>query len=151
MNLAKYADGEYLKAGDHDVTIKEFKRFKYNSGSEGLEVHMADAAGRTTKTDFNLNDKCLWVLASFAQACGITREELADYSHDMLQGRHVRVRVVGEVKGDKTYHSVDKDNQGWWPVGTDTTPLREGPAATVQHPSTLPEVEDTRGADDIPF
>lgn len=150
MDLTQYEGGDYLKAGDYDVTVGKQETFTgTQKGTKGVSYVVTDGRGSASKASFWLTKKSAWRLANFAKGCGLTSEQRADFTYDMLCGRTVRVRVVPVQREGKTYHEVDTDD--FWPVGTDTTPPREGAAATVQHPSTLPEVEDTRGADDIPF
>lgn len=107
-------DRNYLGEGWHDVTIKELKPFKYNSGSAGIEVHMEDISGKKAKCHFCLVPKALWKLANFAADCGMTQAMMRNIDPSKLatmnvfRGKRISVLVV---KGEK-YHEVAK----WEPI-----------------------------------
>lgn len=109
MSLADHYDGgSWLQEGWHDVAIKGYNVFQYNSGSNGVQFELAGAGGRTGKVSFCLVETILWRLAEFAKACGLTKEEAARYepssanSHHVLVGRRLQVRLIKEEK----YHEV---------------------------------------------
>lgn len=109
MSLADHYDGgTWLQEGWHDVSIKSYNVFQYNSGSDGVQFELVDTRGRIGKVSFCLVETILWRLAEFAKACGLTKEEAARYepsslnSHHVLVGRKLQVRLV---KQDK-YHEV---------------------------------------------
>lgn len=117
MSLADYADsGSWMKAGTHDVSVRAFRTFDYNTGNPGVEFTLADSAGRTIKTGMPLTEKALWKLASFAQACGMTKEQLRTYdphnptAHRMLVNKRLRI-TIEKPEGSK-YHEV----ADWEPI-----------------------------------
>jgi hypothetical protein len=154
MDLSKHAN-QYLSEGSYKVTVRPIGErdaglsnlFQANSGNRGIEFVLEDEDGATTKASFMLVDKSLWVLASFAKACGLSKDELEKYDHEMLVGREVMVRVVR----DGQYHKVDTDNRGWWKVGAQEPSFsgsaqKPRPAATA---AATPGVPD--GDNDLPF
>lgn len=150
MSLADHwSEHNYFGVGDHQVTVTGFRLFDCKSGNSGVEFTL-EARGKTTKVSFILTDTSLWVLASFARACGITEEQARGYdpfapqSHRMLVNKCVCVRVVKVGK----YHEVDKDNQAWWLFDG------ESPAYSDPEPVAAPATEETETKppdDDIPF
>lgn len=107
MSLADHYDnqgpGKYLHEGWHEVVVADYRVFDYGtptSDKGGVEFIMKDTAEKQTKATFNLLDRCLWDLANFAKACGLTREQCAKYdphkesSHRMLLGKRLKVHVV---------------------------------------------------------
>jgi len=151
-DLTKYEGGGYVQAGDHDLTVVSQKEIDKIT-TPNREYVLRNETGDTVKATFFLTPKAEWRLAKFAVACGLTKEQRQEFTFDMLCGCQVHVRVIQKTRTvdgeEKTYHEVDTGNV--WPVGTVTTPPREGADARIQHPDSIPEEEDTRGADDIPF
>jgi hypothetical protein len=97
------------------------------------------AGGAISKAGFVLTQTSYWKLAGFAKACGLTREQAANYdpdresSHRMLLRKRLQVYVI--KKGD--YHEVDdwaniNENVSDTPTPTDprlTQPQAPEPAA----------------------
>jgi hypothetical protein len=144
MTLADHwNDGDYLGVGNHDpVEVTGFKTNRCDSGSMAVNFAVANNDGES-KAGFVIKGKGIGRLASFAKACGMTRDEAAEYdpeskhSHQQLVGRKVGVHV----KKDGKYHEVDD----WWPCGEAPEEPRE---PRVQHPNadSGPSI-----GDDIPF
>lgn len=113
MSLADHwSDGKYLTEGWHEVVVKAFEVFTYNSGNSGVKFTVEGEGGRASGTDgFSLLPQALWKLAGFAQACGMTKEECCDYnpddpnSHAMLVGRKLQVLVQKEK--EKYHRAVE--------------------------------------------
>lgn len=171
MSLADYADsGSWMKAGVHDVSVRAVRVFEYNTGTPGVEFTLADQAGRTIKTGMPLSEKALWKLASFAQACGMTKEQLRTYdpnndsAHRILINKRLRI-TIEKPEGSK-YHEV----ADWEPIPNGRAPQpapQERPAARqpsqpavapTAEPqydnSAPPETDDYSGppsGDDVPF
>jgi hypothetical protein len=114
MSLADVWDdtgpGKYLQPGWHEVTVTDCQvHQRFHSGNDGLDVTVEDAAGAKSKAGFVLKPTVYWKLASFAKACGFTREQAEKYDpdrescHRMLLRKRLKVHVV--KKGD--YHEVD--------------------------------------------
>lgn len=170
-NLGEHYDdagGQYLPEGDHLVTVKSVRFFTYNSGNEGVEFVLADKRGREIKVAFSRLGTALWMLASFAKACGMTREQSNAFDTDnlgayqrYLVGRAVNVAVIkGAVNPStgKQYSEVDKDNRAWWPADIErevTTPAQAAMPAAVNPAtaanSTAPSTAAGGLDDDIPF
>jgi len=171
-NLGEHYDdagGQYLPEGDHLVTVKSARFFTYHSGNEGVEFVLADKRGREIKVAFSRLGTALWMIASFAKACGLTREQCNAFDTDnlgayqrYLVGRAVNVTVVkGAVNPStgKQYSEVDKDHRAWWPADIE----REAEPATAKAPmpsavnpataanSTAPSTAAGETSDDCPF
>lgn len=131
-------DRNYLGEGWHDVTIKELKPFKYNSGSAGIEVHMEDISGKKAKCHFCLVPKALWKLANFAADCGMTQAMMRNIDPSKLatmnvfRGKRISVLVV---KGEK-YHEVAK----WEPIAQTSKPAVADGTQAHSEPSLLDSV-----------
>lgn len=128
MSLADHYDGgSWLQEGWHDVSIKGYNVFQYNSGSDGVQFKLTDTGGRTGKVSFCLVETILWRLAEFAKACGLTKDEAARYepssanSHHVLVGRHLQVRLEKQEK----YHEVVE----WVATGENITNTPADPRA----------------------
>ena len=161
MSLADYAGGNYLNEGDHDVTIKGFRFFTFNSGSRGVEFELADRSGRGINTSFCLVESILWRLAGFAEACGLDKAAMGRIDPKSEKGFQVftgkRVCIVcakgkENAEGKRYTEVVD-----WKPVGTEVMPPPR-PAQTATEPEQQdpePEPQDTGKEfpvhDDIPF
>lgn len=113
MSLADHYDtnGQYLRAGEHRVDVKSLKFFTYNSGSRGVEFICGNDHG-TSKLSICLKDSCLWKLANFAMACGVSRDEARrcdperEQGFDIFIGRAFLAVVEAESAGDKSYHHI---------------------------------------------
>lgn len=140
MALSEYWDkevgagGNYLRAGDWQVKVTGFDPFFANSGTPGVTFKLENTEGETRAT-FWLSEGSMARLASFAKACGMSREEAQQYdpmvkgNHSMLINHRVNVRVVLDDKGK--YHQVDTDGCGWWAIsqtGLSTPPSAPPPA-----------------------
>jgi hypothetical protein len=170
-NLGEHYDeagGTYLPEGDHLVKVKAIRFFTYNSGNAGAEYVLADARDREIKLAFSLMPKALWVLASFAKACGLSREQCNAFDTDNLGshqrymiGRKLNVHVIkgaANAETGKQYSEVDKEGRGWWPVDsewqTHATPAANVAAAipATANPATAQGDEPEEQADnDLPF
>jgi hypothetical protein len=142
VSLADHWDGDWLRSGWHEVQVVDLDTSVRNdkTGNSGVSFDVQDERGAKGKVTFWLTDKALWRLASFAAACGLTREEGAKYepterrSHLVLMKRKLQVLVIPDGK----YHRVDD----WMPLGQ--VPPSAPPAA--------PEPErETTPTDEIPF
>lgn len=131
--------GQWLKDGWHTVKVEDYDLFDYNTGSSGVSFQVQDEHGFQAKLSHVLLEKCFWTLASFAKACGLSREDAAKYdpdkpeSHRVLIGKSVQVLVVPDGK----YHKVTQ----WAEVGT--------PQADPPPPQRMEPVNP--GLDDVPF
>lgn len=154
MSLADHCGGDYLGEGHHLVAIRSFDVFFYKTGAEGVEFRMADDNGRTTRLSFLTQPKCQWVLASFATACGMSKEEMEEYhpekgGHDVMLNRKVLVGVIKcESDSGKTYHEVDKDSKAWWKADGQQ-PISQ--PAEQPKPAGERFVEPAEDPDEIPF
>lgn len=150
MSLGDYAGeggGRYLKQGWHTVRISEIREWTAHTGTSGIDCELEHpASSRIQKVSFTLDtEPALRRLASFAQACGLTKQELAAYdeksmqSHRTLINRRVQVLIEKEP-GAKYAEVVD-----WNPVGID--------APVVATPAVFPPTEEPLGPTeaDIPF
>ena len=143
MSLADHFDGGWLREGWHTVTVKDFRTFQYNTGSDGVEFQVTDDRGQKSKVSFCLVEAALWKLGQFAQACGLTRDQAKKYEpgrencHNLLVGKQLQVLVVPEGK----YHKIDD----WMSV--DETPPAAPPAPAVQRVA----VEEAPTGSEIPF
>jgi hypothetical protein len=153
MSLGEhYSESNYLGEGDHLVTVTSFDTFECTSGTEGVEFTMTDAKGRTTKCSFLTLPQCQWILASFAAACGMTKEQMDAYypergGHHVMLNRQVVVGVIKRTSGKgTTYHEVDKDSKAWWKAD-DRQPTAETPPTQPGERFVAPVGDD----DDIPF
>lgn len=144
MSLAEHWDGGYLQAGWHHVKVMEHRLFTAKSGNNGVEFMMQSLdAGGQAKEGFMLLDNCLWRLAQFARACGMTRDEAASY--DPLNPNHHR-KLHGlecwiEMVKDGDYHKVD----GFRSLGEG-----EPPPSRIDRSDEMPAVQEAK-RDDIPF
>ncbi len=147
MSLADYWDGMWLPDGWHSVTIKDVRAFDAASGTSGVEFSCVDTNGNKTKASFYLTELAMWRLASFAKACGLTREQARNYntdnpnSHRQLIGKRLRVEVVPDERDEK-YHKV-----GDWTTdeGFVPPPVESPPESMIVDESPPP------AAQDIPF
>lgn len=160
MNLADALDsggggGAFLQTGWHKVRVTDFRLFKFNSGTEGVEFHVETAEEKKGKVSFTLmydNEGCMYRLAEFATACGLTRADCGNYepksaaSHAVLLRKSVQ--VYSEPKKDSKYHEIT----AWRAI--DAKELPNTPPATAS-PAPLPPVAADVPAgpsnDDIPF
>lgn len=132
--LADYEGGDWLGAGWHTVTVMAWKLFEYNTGSEGLELTVADDRNRQKTISFCLAGKGPNRLAAFAKACGLSQAKLEAYdldnknSHQILANKRVQIELV---RGEK-YCEVE----GWLPVG-EPVPV-EAPLPTQAYKSSQP-------------
>ncbi len=155
--LSDYAGGKYLQHGWHLVTVKKFDIFEYNSGSPGVELTLEGQSGMT-KLSLCLKENILWLLASFAQACGLSEAELKGYntdnrnSHKVLMGKRVRVLVIKDGK----FHKVDTDPGSWAradeaePRAAEIPPQFD-PSASDDSPPQNDELDQRAANNDIPF
>lgn len=152
MSLADHWDGGRLKAGWHHVKVMEHRLFTANSGNNGVEFTMQCVnTGSNAKEGFMLVDSILWRLANLARACGMTREEAANY--DPLNPNHHRklhgLECWVEMVKDGEYHKVD----GFRSLGEG-----EPPPPKIDRSGEMPNasgwergVTETKRDDDIPF
>jgi len=94
-----WTDGKYLDVGNYAVTVTGFRVFVSKKGTEGVEFELKADDGKTSSASFYLTDASLWRLAQFAGACGMTKEEAANYhteqqnSHNVLVNKKVGVTI----------------------------------------------------------
>ncbi len=140
-------DGEYLGIGWHTVQITNYRTFVPNSKNPGVEFEVVDTTDKLkSKTDgfYFHTEGSLKRLASFARACGLTREECARYntdsgnSHAALVGKIVRVLVEKDGK----YHKVTE-----W-AEEDGSAMPQALAEKFERPQ---EQAAAPAADSIPF
>lgn len=141
--------GKWLKEGEHEVTIKSFRVFQYNTGNDGLELGLEDGTGRTGKYALSLHPNSLWKLANFAVACGLDDNQMRAYdpvvqsAHNVLMGRKIGVvveLVPSKNDPDKKYAEVVEF------YATNAEPAASTKAAPVQAPDTGAPADE-----DIPF
>jgi len=108
MSLADHI-GEWLPIGDHKCVVTGVEVAKAGKNDNPiLRVELTNDLQKKGKADFWLTEKALVRLADFAQACGLTKEEMANYdennpeSHQMLLNRQVIVRVEKPGKYTET-------------------------------------------------
>jgi hypothetical protein len=146
------AGGKYLDAGEYDVVVTEYRCFTSNSGTRGVELVVADPQQRTSKATFWLTEKALPILASFAEACGISQQEARSYNDANEASNQIfvnrRVRVVVE-KGDDGYHKItDWKPATGAPAQTSAQAMvSQAEQAVMAREETLPTVNP----EDIPF
>lgn len=154
-NLAEHWDGSWLNDGWHDVTVKEVRTFAATSGTEGVEFMCIDTNGNKGKATFWLSEPALGMLASWARACGMTKDACRSYnpdnpnSHRVLIGKRVRVEVVPDDNDDSgKYHRID----GWEPIGAvaPEASTRTTTTTSPQEPTTPAGATPAAGMD-IPF
>lgn len=144
--------GKFLSEGKHNVSVAEYKTFKYNSGTRGVEFVLKTQRGSSIKTSFCLHEKALWKLANFAKACGLTKEEAASYdendpnSHRILLHRHLTITVENGPTG---YAEVVACNPLEQEEETDLRVV--GGTQTVQTEARILTEEREEDDDDIPF
>lgn len=150
MSLADHWDGgDYLGVGDHRCTVSKFRMFSAKTGTPGVEFTLRDSRGKEIGLGLYLTEKAMGRLASFAKACGMSREEAARYNpakqdaHNVMLNREVMVRVE---KNERDYSEVAE----WWKVGEDAPkPYRQPQPAPQAQPASDygPPVTD----EDVPF
>lgn len=150
--LADYYDsagGDYLPAGQHEVTISGVRFFTYNSGGPGVEYILADRLGRTTKLGSSLKHTAWWKIAQLAKACGMSKDECAKFdpsnrpAHNALIGRRLIVDVEQNAKG---FH----EPVAMHPCEPFTPQAPQAPQQTAERQYTDADVEDMDN-DDLPF
>ena len=140
INLTEHeGGGGWLSAGWHEVTVMDYREFKYDTGSDGVEFFFENDRGLKAKGSFCLKETILWRLAQLAVACGLTEDQRKHYDHKKLLHKSVKVQVIPDPKNSK-YHVVDD----WVKSGTSTTDVPTNPAVDRRGESTSTE-------DDIPF
>lgn len=160
MSLADYYDGVYLDAGWHKVRITDLELFNYNSGSDGVKFHLETSQGTKGKISFVLkydSPGCMARLASFAKACGLTKEDCARYeperasSHSALLRKSVQVESALDKEGK--WHEI----VGWRSINAPELP-NTAPVMAHDVPSSAPTVAPATptetympSGDDIPF
>jgi hypothetical protein len=111
MNLAQHLE-ESLEPGSYTCQIMSFNEGQSSKKlTPFVEFHLSSIAGEgAVRATFYLTDAAYSRLASFAYACGMTKAELANYSHGQLIGRRVGVALEpeeGRVKVARWY-AVDQ-------------------------------------------
>lgn len=102
--------GNYLDTGWHDVVVQTFRMFEAHTGTRGVEFTVANAKGQKGKTSFYITKEALYRLSNFAQACGLSEDQMAAYDpfkdqcHRALLNR--RVRVFSEKPEGSKYHDI---------------------------------------------
>lgn len=142
MALSNYRS-EYLGNGWHEVVVGKPEMFTANSGTEGV-TFLLRGDGGTTKATFFLTEAALWRLAVFADACGLTDDELKAYdetnpnSHNVLIGKRVKA-LVEPGRNPKYHEAVDYIKAGEptpMPAETPAVPIHDpGPPAAVEEAS----------------
>lgn len=144
MALSNYRS-EYLGNGWHEVVVGKPEMFTANSGTQGVKFPLRGDGG-TTMASFFLTEAAMFRLAAFAEACGLTKDELKAYdetnpnSHNVLIDRRLKV-LVERDRRSKYHEAVDYIKAG------DPTPMpAETPATPIHDPGPPVTPED-----DIPF
>lgn len=140
MSLADHYDNQnYLPEGWHQVTVIEHaveKPAKANHPKVEFKVQHADGRGARSQA-FWLTDKALGFLASFAAACGVSKDDMRNYdphnpnAHAQLHRKELYVLVVKEGK----YHHFEEWRalaDGPPPESFRRPPEQEQPAGRVE-------------------
>lgn len=113
MSLADFYDpngehSKYLVPGNHPVTIKGHRSFRYNSGSPGVELELQDDLGRVGKYAFCCKKEALWKLANFAADLGLTKQQMANIDPETGNGMQAfrGKRFVAIVEKPEKYSEV---------------------------------------------
>lgn len=127
--------GEYLGAGEYEVTVHAWAR-KTPTEKSLVEYTLVADNGQQTRLTLWCTEAAKWRTRNFAAACGFTQEERADWDYEDAIGRRLKVEVI--LKGK--YHEVEKfascaPNEG------EVAGLKRTAEGITQH---IPE-------DDIPF
>lgn len=151
-SLADYKGGNYLRSGDHLVTVMSYEASDpQKCKTDGINFHLENDTGRGVDEMFWLTDKALPRLSSFADACGLSEEAKRAYdpmafaSHRALVNRRVWVRVVKPGK----FSEVDD----WWPVDAQAPAQQAAPPPPAPPSNTPPAVPEWQGPKSkyIPF
>lgn len=157
MSLADYYDGVYLAAGWHKVRITDLELFQYpKTQTDGVKFYLETAEGSKGKATFTLkydSRGCMARLASFAKACGLTKEECGRYeperasSHSALMRK--AVQVLSELDENGKYHDI----VSWRPIDAPELPNApaQAPAASPATPTEVPAETFVPTGDEIPF
>ena len=139
MSLADHykPGGGHLQAGVHEVEVMGVRKIASKSDTPGVEFQMEAVDGTGyCKAAFWLTDAAYQVLAGFAAACGLSKEDMAAYNpippnmdgHKMLVGNCLKVRVVKSGE----YHEID--DFGWYPLSANVIDRSaEMPSSTQEH------------------
>jgi hypothetical protein len=138
--------GQWLPEGWHKVTVISHKMAEgTKKGTPGVTFFARNANGKQAKSQtFWLTDSAVTFLASFAMACGLTKDEAQRYdtdnpnSHTILHGREVYILVVRDGK----YHEFDE-----WQSIEDGPPADEPKV----NRSVSAATEDVPPRDEVPF
>lgn len=106
--------GDYLPAGEYDVTVDDVRLFECNSGSPGVEYDLTCSAhpGKHTRVSFIFkpgSDVNFKRFSGWLAALGLSRDERHEFDtdsqvdHEGLLGMVVHVRVAENSKG---FHEV---------------------------------------------
>jgi hypothetical protein len=119
--------GDWLGPGKHDVTVSGYETgASTKKGTPFVKFDLTNDEGKARAT-FWLTPAALKVLAGFAEACGVPREQAAGYdetkqeSNRIFLNRQLQVTVKAREGDDgKTYHDVSD----WRPLnGTQQVPV----------------------------
>src|ERR1035437_4097254 len=137
-------DAPYMKLGPQILTVMEVRHFKYNTGNDGLELHVTNgeqttAHYKTIKTSFALTPAALFRLGQMLEAAGWTDEDIQafdpnDAAFDQyLVGLQVGgVLTTEEAKDDPAKRYTVVRDKSWF-APADLPRLLELQAAANAH------------------
>jgi len=145
------AGGKYLPEGWHEVRVREYRLFRANSGTEGIEMIVEDHLGRTAKRGLYATERAKGILVGWCKHCGMTREESSQFDTDDLSavgewavGRPLRVLVeLGEPNSQgKRYNEITRSDYSQKSIPE----LKAKPTISEVPPEIAPS-----GGTDVPF
>ena len=159
-SLAEHlVEGNFFEPGDHEVTVASYRLFSSKSGTEGVEFILTGERGKQTRASFYLTEKALRRLAWFAEACGLSKDDMRTYntdtpgSHEQLLGKRVLVTIEKvSAQNGKEYSEVvawRKSENGMSPAPAPAAQKPTPPAPT--QPNAFDGLDDSKTKDDLLF